>query len=158
MRHSVQSCPSSGSPFGSPPVMSFLASNFSRGQTFIAIIFPVIESTWIVYEIKLSICIKLDFFNPEKQDLEAEERTSAQHHRHIDEAPNAAAPSIVQKPVNFPTSIRKRSIPYGKVTADGIYSMSFNNSVDQILPNFHPPPTVGFFPVLRPEIDSYFYI
>lgn len=47
------------------------------------------------------------------QDLEAEERTSAQHHRHIDEAPNAAAPSIVQKPVNFPTSIRKRSIPYG---------------------------------------------
>ena len=62
----------------------------------------------------------LTFVTLKKQDLEAEERT-AQQHRHIDEAPNAAAPSIVQKPVNFPTSIRKRSIPYGKVTADGIY-------------------------------------
>ena len=95
----------------------------------------------------INIYIKLDFFNPEKQDLEAEERTSAQHHRNIDEAPNAAAPSIVQKPVNFPTSIRKRSIPYGKVTADGIYFRSFNNYVDHILPNFDPTPHVdnGYF-------------
>ena len=95
----------------------------------------------------INICIKLDFFNPEKQDLEAEERTSAQHHSHIDEAPNAAAPSIVQKPVNFPTSIRKRSIPYGKVTADGNYFMSFNNYVDQILPNFDPAPS-------NPHVDN----
>ena len=95
----------------------------------------------------INICIKLDFFNPEKQDLEAKERTSAQHHSHIDEAPNAAAPSIVQKPVNFPTSIRKRSIPYGKVTADGNYFMSFNNYVDQILPNFDPAPS-------NPHVDN----
>ena len=114
---------------------------------FIAIIFLVIPGKLSLrwnYQLSIfiNICIKLDFFNPEKQDLEAEERTSAQHHRNIDEAPNAAAPSIVQKPVNFPTSIRKRSIPYGKFTADGIYFRSFNNYVNQILPNFDPTPHV----------------